>query len=387
MPAQYQQVNGYSDVISSIGTARNIFTRTFLNANTTLFNSMGGQHTIKAGMRFERFGNDVLNGNASRTSPVLGAVCTRIPRPASVAGKYGYYILNQIGTIGKVNSNNYSFWLQDSWTVNNRLTINAGVRTENEHVPSYKDQTEFPDALDISSGSRTRSRRASASPTTSRATASGRRTAATATSTTSPSWNCRAARSAATTGSSTRGRWTPPTTRSIHCGEGTTGCPGTFIDRRSTNLRHSSNQVDELLRGVLQPAGHDRHRPEHEAGAAGEFTAGLDHELNPTMSIGVRYVHKWMIRTIEDVGHLVPGQRGLPHLQPGRGPRGEHGAALPDFRSRRSRSANYDGIELRLNKRFSQQLVRQTSATSTAACTATTPVWRAPTRTAAPART
>ena len=50
------------------------------------------------------------------------------------------------------------------------------------------------------SASPTRSRRGSASPTTSRATAHGRRTAASASSSTSRSWKCRAARSAPSTG-------------------------------------------------------------------------------------------------------------------------------------------------------------------------------------------
>ena len=65
------------------------------------------------------------------------------------SGTYGYYIVNQTGTIGKVHSNNWSLWLQDSWDVSSRLTLNLGVRTENEFVPSYKDQAQFPDALDI----------------------------------------------------------------------------------------------------------------------------------------------------------------------------------------------------------------------------------------------
>ena len=33
-----------------------------------------------------------------------------------------------------------------------------------------------------------------------------------------------------------------------------------------------------------------------------EFTLGFDHELTRTMSFGVRYAHKWLDRTIEDVG-------------------------------------------------------------------------------------
>ena len=64
-------------------------------------------------------------------------------------GKYGYYVLNKTGTVGDVHSNNYSFWLQDSWSINTSLTINAGVRVENEHVPSYKTTA---DAIDIKFG-------------------------------------------------------------------------------------------------------------------------------------------------------------------------------------------------------------------------------------------
>src|SRR5262249_34031019 len=39
----------------------------------------------------------------------------------------------------------------------------------------------------------------------------------------------------------------------------------------------------------------------------GELTFGLDHELSGTMSLGVRYTHKWLDRTIEDSGINVPG--------------------------------------------------------------------------------
>ena len=42
------------------------------------------------------------------------------------------------GTVGKVNVNNLGLFFQDAWTVNNRLTINAGLRTERENIPSYR---------------------------------------------------------------------------------------------------------------------------------------------------------------------------------------------------------------------------------------------------------
>ena len=52
---------------------------------------------------------------------------------------------------------------------------------------------------------------------------------------------------------------------------------------------------------------------------SGELTAGLDHELNPTMSLGVRYVHKWMFRTIEDTGILYKGTEDYLIANPGEG--------------------------------------------------------------------
>ena len=62
--------------------------------------------------------------------------------------------------------------------------------------------------------------------------------------------------------------WTldTPDYNSIQCGEGTTGCPGTYIGpKNGYDFRHSSNQVDELFEAYFQSAGHDRHRPEPQA--------------------------------------------------------------------------------------------------------------------------
>ncbi len=40
-------------------------------------------------------------------------------------------------TEGNVSTNNIGLFFQDAWTVNNKLTINAGIRTEQEKVPTY----------------------------------------------------------------------------------------------------------------------------------------------------------------------------------------------------------------------------------------------------------
>jgi len=53
-------------------------------------------------------------------------------------GTYGYYEVNDRGTRGSVNANMPSLYVQDTWIVGNRLTLNLGVRTEKETIPSFR---------------------------------------------------------------------------------------------------------------------------------------------------------------------------------------------------------------------------------------------------------
>ena len=45
--------------------------------------------------------------------------------------------IRRFGTIGTASSKNQALFLQDSWQIANRLTLNLGVRIENENVPSF----------------------------------------------------------------------------------------------------------------------------------------------------------------------------------------------------------------------------------------------------------
>ncbi len=364
VPAQFQQVNGFTDNKSSAGTVRNIYTRDFINANATYYHSMKGQHTFKAGMRFERFGNDALIGNAlPRVNVFWGQTYTNPDTAQTLTGKYGYYELEQPGTIGAVHSNNYAFWVQDGWEVNNKLTLNLGVRTENEHIPSFKDPAQFPDALSITFGFMDK-----LAPRLGFAydvKGDGRWKAYG-----SYGWFYTITPLELPRGSFGGDHWVQyfwtlddPDYSKIQCGEGTSGCPGTYIGPgNGYDLRHSSNQTDPLFEAYFNRPGMTGIDPNLKPVKTGEFTTGVDHELNRSMSLGIRYVHKWMFRTIEDTGIYVSGTEDYLIANPGEGLAVNMEPLYPNFPTPKPKR-NYDALEFRLNKRFANHWSGQASYT------------------------
>jgi hypothetical protein len=112
--------------------------RGFFNIDYNHAFTAGGIHTLKGGFGYQRTINDVdssypggyvfLWWGRSFQSTATGATDT---------GTYGYYEVNDFGTRGKVGANIISLYIQDQWTVGSRLTLNLGVRTENEVIPSF----------------------------------------------------------------------------------------------------------------------------------------------------------------------------------------------------------------------------------------------------------
>lgn len=70
------------------------------------------------------------------------------PNPAY--GPYGYYYIRGSwtqpinGGAWNIHANNYSAYIQDSWTIKGRLTLNFGVRAESQYIPSMTD-VQYPD--------------------------------------------------------------------------------------------------------------------------------------------------------------------------------------------------------------------------------------------------
>src|SRR5205823_11930318 len=96
-----------------------------------------GDHALKVGGLYERIGNQVQAGQQFVNIAFNWNATLVTTQNTPVTGKYGYFIASRQYTDGDIKETNLSFFAQDQWTVNNNLTVNYGLRLENEEIPSY----------------------------------------------------------------------------------------------------------------------------------------------------------------------------------------------------------------------------------------------------------
>ena len=344
IPASLRQLNGYVDKLSSSTTVRDDYTRFNLNADATYYAAFKGQHQIKTGFQFERLANDVLTGQTQPTITLNWNASRSTFDGRQVRGTYGFWSTTKnVVTVGDIHANNVGVFAQDAWTISQRLTLNLGIRAESEDVPSYRAENPgihfgWSDkitprvgfAWDIAGDSRWKGY---------------------------GSWGIfnDITKLEMPQGSFGGQHWityyyTLDTFDwpSITCQEGRPPeggtCPGTFIEQ--IDSRHPSNDANNnLIDPNLKPV------------KTQEFSLGLEHELSSRMSVGIRYSHKWLDRTIEDVGVQVAGIGEIFRIaNPGFG-LAEHTltAICPTCPDQPPAKRTYDGLEFRLVKRYSNR--------------------------------
>jgi hypothetical protein len=129
-----------ASVQQSVHQIRN---RASVGADANYFFDLGGEHSVKAGVAWTRQVENV-NNTAQQAIVYLGwnmdfeAYGTNYGR-----GTYGWYGVrgnNDSGPYGNfydVHSDRWALYVQDSWTIANKLTLNYGVRAESEYLPGY----------------------------------------------------------------------------------------------------------------------------------------------------------------------------------------------------------------------------------------------------------
>ena len=350
IPQQYCQPPGWSNISTNDGTLFDIFQRDFVQADASYFASAWGEHRFKAGVQFENYSNEVLDGYQAPRILYYWGRSYSTTTGERVTGQYGYFRLLQIATQGDVESDNVGLFLQDSWSVTDRLTLNLGVRAEQEKVPSFagpENVTGIPEtAIEFDFGDKIAPRLGFAYDVL----GDGK-------------WKAYGSygvfyditKLELPRGSFGGDKWIDVffTLDDFNIDLNDVGtcafdtntladnpvCPaGTLIEM--VDRRHPSNDPDDpTIDPNLKPM------------ESNEITLGVQHELTNTISVGFRYVHKELERAIEDVGVLVPGVGEVFYIaNPGEGVASD--ILGPEFPSQPKARREYDGFELEFTKRF-----------------------------------
>ncbi|MCJ7487895.1 MAG: carboxypeptidase regulatory-like domain-containing protein [Candidatus Aminicenantes bacterium] len=119
------------------------------NLDFTYYLSLGGEHAWKAGAQLIRDQEDVFRGAPyPRITLNWGTGYYGLASGEPVMGTYGHYQIRSgftspYGWVWKIHRNSIALYLQDSWTIGGRLTLNAGVRTESEYIPAFTADTQL----------------------------------------------------------------------------------------------------------------------------------------------------------------------------------------------------------------------------------------------------
>jgi outer membrane receptor protein involved in Fe transport len=348
VPTELQRVNGFVDNNSNSFSVADDYQRFNLSADVTRYARFKGDHAIKIGGLYERIGNQASLGQQHPNITLNWGSTLTTSDSRQVSGRYGYFVVSRQYTGGDIKETNLSFFVQDQWTVNNRLTLNYGLRLENEEIPSYN-----PNAPGVKFGWGDK-----IAPRAGFAydfNGDGRTKAYGSYGVFYDTMKLEMPR-----GAWGGDKWVSyyytletPNWPSIDCSDldGATCTGGAFVE--SINFRHTSNEPGSEIGKVdsnLKPT--QKH----------EYTLGIDRELRARMSLGIRYAHKGWDQTIDDIGVCAPGSQvcgevfniGNPGYGIGEFPI-EGAPAVPRVKN------VYDGVEVVLRRRYANNWQATTS--------------------------
>ena len=151
VPANLRRSSGFQNVPDNNKTVRDQQTRLYFQADGTWYGNAAGSHQLKFGLQADRLGNNVLSGEAANLIRMRWNT-QLVSSDPTTRGTYGYYQVRSNGvnpktgfiTEGDIHMNVIGLFIQDAWTLNNKLTLNLGVRTERERVPTYATGADIP---------------------------------------------------------------------------------------------------------------------------------------------------------------------------------------------------------------------------------------------------
>jgi hypothetical protein len=147
---------GFQNTTSNFQVERDASTRNTFDALASyLVSGWGGNHEFRAGYQFNKIKNEVNSGyaNTGIANLYYGQTsfnnfnCAGFTPPANIttltpaAQLAGVGCLVRFGTRGEASNRNQALFVQDKWQIMKRLTVNLGLRAEQEDLPAFNGQT------------------------------------------------------------------------------------------------------------------------------------------------------------------------------------------------------------------------------------------------------
>jgi len=161
-PAASLNTAGFANIPSNLATSYDAYKRKGFNLDASYFVShLAGTHTFKTGFFWQSQSNGVLtNFQGGRVdlfwnteyTPVTSTTACDGVKSANLArygksicqGNYGYFVVGTGVTNTGVDSQTaHAYYIQDAWNTGKGLTLNLGLRLDQEETPPY-DPNRFP---------------------------------------------------------------------------------------------------------------------------------------------------------------------------------------------------------------------------------------------------
>ncbi len=140
VPADLQRAQNSLTLPQVQNTIYDLATRTQVNIDFSKFLTAAGTHDFKVGVSRMKAVNKVNNayGGGGYVTLFWDTAFQDISTGKQYRGQYGYYTVDDNGTKGTTGGNIDSFYVQDRWRIKRRLSLDLGIRMENETVPSFR---------------------------------------------------------------------------------------------------------------------------------------------------------------------------------------------------------------------------------------------------------
>jgi hypothetical protein len=341
IPSALQHPSGYFDVPLTEVSYFDVTSRGFIMADYSKTFRALGTHNLKGGYGFQKIVNKVntgYQGGGYNVAIYWDRAYSSLATGVTDRGTYGYYRVRTIGTTGSGGSAIRHMYIQDQWQIHPRVTLNLGLRAENEKIPTMND----PDlryAIEFGWDQKIAPRLGA-------------------------SWDVFGNGKMKVFGS--WGKYFDWTKYELVRGsfggdvwrEWWYSLDDTDIFTLGLNNLRGRNLWSSAA-GSFQdhrtPLDKDSLDPDLKPMHVKNMVLGIEYQYNPQLAFSVHYVRSRLNRTIEDIGRLVDGSEVYTIGNPGEGRfkfEDNHYGATPDFQMPKP-DRRYDALEISVNRRFS----------------------------------